>query len=263
MSKRRYYFISIRRLKIHEFNRTFRYFDKPGNWFDKFMKLSQLQDNAIKSFLKLVSPLIVMYLILTSLNSDGQVGVSIQGYSAKIPTAFLAVLASLNYLVAGLSFAHLSAIFSLRARQSGKILLPGFSSNVFGLLSGHDENALGIPLADNTFLKELIPVSRGLTYIILIALLAVIMPYFAFGYFLVGIQWELVETHGISLFEKTTAVIGVGLTLSSITHVVLFHTPLPMRKNVYSIRWGFLSKISDKYPHPQIDRWVKRSGADK
>lgn len=256
MSKKKYFFISLRRLKIHEFDSTLRYVHKSGSWVDLFQKLSDLQKNAIASFLKLCSPLILAYLALFSLNSDGVVGVTIQGVTAAIPTAHFAITTSLIFLFATLSLAHLLVVFSLRARQSARILLPGFSTNVFGWLHGHDEIALSIPIISSDFLREIIPVSKLLTSFLSIAFLGLLIPFFAFGYYLASVQFDLLFLPEVSMHQKIAAVFGIGLVICSVLYFGLFHTPLPMAKDKYLIRWGFLCKISRHFPHPQAKKWL-------
>ncbi len=249
--------VSLRRLKAHEFNKTIRYIHKSGNWAELYQKLSELQGQATANLLKTIGPLIISYLILVSLNADGKVSISIQGISASIPTAYFSISVSFIFFLSTLALAHLSTVFFLRSRASGKILLPGFSTSIFGLLSGYDENALSVPILNNWFLKELIPVYKVLTIFFVIALFGILVPYFAFAFYLITTQVELVQMSSTTIYEKTSGIFGIGLVSLSLAYFILFHLPLPMVKNKRQIRWNFLSVISTKFPHPQTKKWLE------
>jgi hypothetical protein len=256
--KRRVFFVTLRRIKIHEFDLTIRRIYKSESWIHLFEKLGDLQQRAIATFIKSSSPLIAAYLIISSLNANGKVGVTYQGISASIPTAYLSVIVSTIYLFACLSLVHLVVIISLRVRHSGRLYVPGLSTNIIGLLQGHEESVLGLPTLATSFLKEIIPISTLLTTLFLFAFLGLSIPFFAFGYFLSTVQIELILTESTPVFEKIAAFSGLCLVLLSVLYVILFHIPLPFKKNMSFIRWNFLASISTSFPHPQANKWLKK-----
>jgi len=139
---------------------------------------------------------------------------------------------------------------------SGRFFSHGFSSNIYGLIKGYDENSLAIPVVDNTFLRERFAISTIISIVLLLTLACLLIPYFAYGVHLTAIQVELLRSEGLHVFEKIAAAATICISAYSGLYFILFQTPLPYKKNAYSIRWGFLSIISNEYPHPRARTWL-------
>ena len=86
-----------------------------------------------------------------------------------------------------------------------------------------------------------------------------LIPIIAFGFYVFAELIALAWGSQISILEQTSAIGGVAITVSSGLYVILFHIPLPVKKNAQGIRWGFLYRLS---PHPsdreKFDRWLDK-----
>lgn len=257
---RRTLWISLKRLKIHEFDTTLRRLGPPENtWVRKFEILQELESDAIKTALKTFGTLLLSYLMLTSLKSEGTLSFTIQTFTASVPLSYFLASVSLLFLVSILIFCHLSVAMSMKAKQSGKKLVSGFSSSVFGLISGRkDDSSLGIPMSSNYFIKEMMPVSGFLSTIALLCILISVVPIFAYG-ILIGIEaYSLALTEDLSVLDRLVAFISMLVISFSIIYFVLFHVPLPTRKNTEQLRWSFLWPLRNDHLHPMADRWLDK-----
>ncbi len=248
--------ISIRAIKLHEFHSTLRIVGKSTDWSTGFIKLSEVQSGAIASFLKICSPLLLAYLVLNSLNSGFEISLTIQTVTASIPTAYFTVVCSLIYLFATLSLVHLLMTMTIRARWVANGFVHGFSGSMYGVLTGHDETALALPIFNNSFFTEKFHTSAFLTILLAVALFGLVIPFVALGCFLTQVQVAVALNGSTSFFEKIAAIFGIFLIASTAIYAVLFHIPLPMRKNVFRIRYGFLCSVSASFPHPRIEHWL-------
>ena len=255
-------FISQKRLKIHEFETTFRYLNKSEQeWGRKSEILSEIQADAIKNFIKSLAPLFLGYLVLTSLKIDNEIALTISNFKVSVPIAYYLFGLSFLYMITMIFFNHLSVAFSLKASMATKIMLSGFSSTVYDLLKKKDDVALGLPIVMNPFIKEVLPIMAIMTYILLLAYSALLLPLGAFGYLLMIELINLLLTSNASFLETVLVLICIGITAYSALFVILFHLPLPMRKNKAGVRWSFLYPTmpihsSDK---EKFERWSKDS----
>ena len=252
-------FISIKRLKIHEFDTTFRLLYPHGeNWFKKRELISEIEAKAIKSFITVCAQILMSYLVVSSLTTGSLVSVTLFGSTASIPLAYALGVSSFIFVVAALQLNHLSAAISMKTRSAAKFLLHGFNVGAYDLSKGRDDNALGIPVFSIGFLKEAIPILTLLGYLFIASLFVAILPILAYGAYLYFNQLELLVDKQLPLLERATSIVGILLLITSALSVVLFHLPIPFRKDTFSIRWGFLVRLHPLGPTTEsVRRWLE------
>lgn len=251
--------ISIRKLKKHEFHTTIRKLSPDENtWPNRFKILGNIEADAIKAFLRSLSAILISYLMLTSLRSGNSLTLRVSNFEASVPASYFLAASSFLFLITAVLFCHLLVAMTLKADESKKILLSGFSAATFDLIAGKKEDvSLGMPIFTNLFLRQLIPISGLLAIAYLVCMILALMPIGAFGYFLVIEQLILLNEGSIFLSEAISLWGGVALTCFSFCYLFLFNVPLPTRKNASYIRRNFLYRISTQSPHPQQERWIE------
>lgn len=258
MRKRKIRWISIKRLKCHEFRTTLRKLGKESNsWPARFEILSKLESDATKLFMKVCAQLVVAYLILTSLRVDNILELKVLTFTASIPLSYFLATVSFLMLIVAIAFCHLSVLITLKVKESSRPLLSGFSTGTYGLLKGAENDvSLGTSLYANYFLKEVLPLSKILAFGLLLGLFSILIPIGAFSYFLFMEQMQLIYDSQILLPERIAVLSGMALSLLSVIYVFLFHLPFPLKKNINQIRWNFLYQIRILSLHPQAERWL-------
>jgi len=252
--------ISIKRLKIHEFNTTIRLIGKEDDsWVKRSTIYSSIQEKAIKHFLNGVGKLLLAYLIATSLRDGNVISIKISNFEASLPASYYLFAVSLILLFTAVAFNHLSCALTLKVMLAGRLVVSGFSANMYDLLNDHSENSLGIATFQNGFLKEVLPVSSFLSSLLVFGVIAVLIPIAALAVFLFVELTALALNVELGIPERLTACAGALIALLSGLYVLLFHIPLPMKKNATRIRWRFLYNLP---PHPSDDekfaRWLDK-----
>ncbi len=136
------------------------------------------------------------------------------------------------------------------------MILPGFSVEVLRLLKDQSDFALGIPLFLNSFIKERFPISGMLTLALMIVVFSLLIPLVVFGGYVFLEQVNIVLSENFFLLERASCAFGAISLLFSFLYVVIFHTPLPTRKNIKSIRWGVLHYLAPLDGHPRVKEWL-------
>lgn len=257
-------FLSIRQLKCHEFHSTFRYIRLEGqSWSDIYLRLGELQADAIARFVKSLSPLFITYMLLSSLGEGRLVSLTVQTFTASIPAAYVAALGGV-FLFVSLQYLQVTImIISIRSNESVRVRLRRFSAHKYGFFHGQDEMALSTPLFLNSFLSERLPTSSVLSAISSFVYGMTLLPILAFSVYLADWLFQLAFLIESNLFERVSAFLGLGAVFATLVYVFLFNLPMPMRKNSFSIRWGFLVHLYPRGPHPVIGRWLKEEDKDK
>lgn len=249
--------VSIRRLKMHEFRTTLRHIKRTGlTWHDIYTKLGQLQNEAVSRTMKQASGLIVSYLLLVSLSDPSTVSITFQGVTASIPTAFVAVLASVSLFIVFQGLQSFYMLLQIRSSEGTRLRLHGFSMNAYGLFNDQDEMALVTPVLLNGFMRERIPVTKVLITLSMCIFLSLLLPLFAMWVYLFQIQLEIVFSSEVILFYQVCAGFGLFVLGAIALTIVLFNFPFPMRKQPYAIRWGFLSMLYPVGAHPRVQEWL-------
>ncbi|UWR94801.1 hypothetical protein [Phaeobacter inhibens] len=248
--------ISIKRFKMHEFHTTLRRFKRSENtWERRFEILTLLEEQATQHFMKLCGSIFVSYLLATSLRSENLIEVKIQGFEASIPAAYFLASSGFLFLIGTLSLCHLSVVISLKARESGRFVLSGFSTSIYGLIKGKkDDVSLGITEYSNFFVRQKFPAGSFLGSAFLFAAGATLIPLAGFGVFLFLEQLHLVSRSDISIPQRVSAGFGCLTVLLSFIYAILFHIPLPSKKNTRSVRWSFLASLHTS-DHPRAEIW--------
>ncbi len=250
--------ISIKKLKTHEFHTTLRKLGaEQQTWVRKTEICSEIQDRAIKSILKPLSNLLLAYLIATSLRVNDLIAVKVSTFEASVPAAYFLFATSFVLLITSIAFNHLSVAMTLKSSLAGKMLLNGFSATTYDVLQNRSENGLGLTVYTNSFFKEYLPISSWLSLVILFGIFVILVPIAAFGYYVFTELFSFVWSAESSIPERVSAGAGAMMTVSAGLNVLIFHLPLPMKKNTYAIRWGFLYRLA---PHQSDDqkfsRWI-------
>lgn len=256
--------ISIRRLKIHEFHRTVGYVRATGkSWQDIFLRLGEMQEEATNRFLKTLSSLFVTYLLINSLGSGNLISITVSTVTASVPVSYVAAVGAISFFLACQQLQTVMMIIGIRSSESARPKLPGFSANMYGFFNGQDELALSVPVLVNTYLKERIPVSSFLSISSLIVYASLLLPLMAFSAFLISWQVHVIEGGTAPKIEIFAAAIGIFVVFQSYLYLILLNLPFPMKKNVFGIRWGVLSIMCPLGKHPQIEKWLDEAEKDR
>jgi hypothetical protein len=204
--------------------------------------------------------LLVAHLILTSLRTENLLAIKIQNFTASVPVSYFLAITSFQVLLASIAFCNLTVAITLKAKESSRIRLSGFSTSVFGLLTQrkNEDVTLGLPIYSNNFLKEIIPTSSLLTFALLTGLAASLLPTLAFSISIFVQQFDLLQNVEIQFLEKAALACGLVILAFSWIYSLLFLIPLPMKKNQSQIRWNFLFPIRLHYVHPQSKNWLSK-----
>ena len=265
MSMQRTLYLSLKKLKCHEFHTTLRRMGyQPQDWAGRYELLNAIESDAIKNLVRYLSALAISYSILTSLRDDNSLSLKVVSYEVAVPAAYFLTAISFLFFLSALAFCHTSVAMSLKSRESGKLLLSGFSASIYSLIKKPENDlSLGIPLFSNYFIKEVIPVSSIIAGSILVGIFSLLLPFLAFLAFVCREEAILLLSPDASLLERIAVGAGIVLSILSILCVFLFHLPLPTHKNVQQIRWNFLSYLYPASTHPESRRWLKRDLRDE
>ncbi|MEJ2018390.1 MAG: hypothetical protein P8X51_08860, partial [Maritimibacter sp.] len=252
--------ISLKRLKIHEFNTTIRRMHPDERqWVRAYSLLGELESRAIVQFSKQSGKLFLAYLALTSLRNGNSLSISAFKIDASVPVAYAFTATSFLFVFIALSFNHLSTITSLRLKKGIKLNIPGFSVEIFRLLNNQSEYALGVSIFQSSFIKERFPISKLLGVALLFILLAASIPYFAFGWYVFHEQLLISLSPSFSTAERAASAFGALTIPFAFAYAFLFHIPLPTKKNDFSIRWGVLVYLDPPGKHPRIAEWLEEN----
>jgi hypothetical protein len=126
---------------------------------------------------------------------------------------------------------------------------------MYGFYHGQDEMALSVPVVSNNFLKEVFPTSRILSVTALAVYGSLILPFIFFSFYIVSWDIEILKNE-TGILTNTTASLGLFLFSLSVLQLILFNLPLPMTKNHFGIRWGFLFGLHAPQHHARLDAWI-------
>lgn len=256
--------ISLRRLKEHEFQTTLRYIRETGeNWHNVYVRLGQLQSDVTKKVVKLLTTVLVFYLILISFADTENVVVTFYGVTASIPTGFVTVTASLFLFLIAQHFQTFWMVMQTRIREGLRVKLPGFSMNSYGFYHDQDEMALVTPVVLNNFLKPRFGIPSVLSFLSLAVFFAVAFPFLGMWYYLADLQLHILLSEPIGALSQAASVFGLFTLFVTIAFLLLFNVPLPMARNSFAIRWGFLSRLYPVGQHPQLKVWLDSEKTDK
>ncbi|MBY5976836.1 hypothetical protein KUV39_09280 [Phaeobacter italicus] len=217
--------------------------------------MSKHQNRAIEDFIKASARVLLAYFVVSSLKHGDDISISIFDVSISAPAAYFLSATSFVFLMTTLAFNHLSTAMYLKIQQVNRVLLSGFSGNIFGMIRGYDNNSLGIPGVSNPFFKEVFPLTQVMGFLFLLLVLSFLVPVGAVGIYFAGLQYDLLLSNGLPFVEKVAAALGFATITFSLLYVAFFHSPMPYRKNKFSIRWFVLQQLSLYWPHPQRHAW--------
>lgn len=252
--------VSLARLKQHEFNRTLRLtHNDPSDFISKLEVVSNIYNAAVRQFIKLSGALLTAYLILNSLGTDTSLALQVGSISVSVPKAYYLTVCSIIFLMTLIALNHLVVSLFLRISATLNVRIAGFSAEAFRMIQGEDEMSLGNPVFQNHFLKERLPVTGMLSSLVLLCLLSLLIPICAFGAFGGSMLFQLFVQGEINILEKISSLMGLAIFMISYFYFALFYMPLPYRKNVSFIRWTVLHNLPRAYPEEQIARWTSKS----
>jgi len=252
--------ISIKRLKMHEYHTTLRRMHPDERqWFKAYMTLNDFEKKSIQQIGKISTQLFLLYLTITSLRSGNNLSLSIFKIEASIPIAYALATASLMFFILATAVNHLSVVMSIRIRHGTKMKIPGFSAEVFRFLTNQNDNALGIPIFINSYIKHWLPVPTILGLSLLGVVSSISIPFFVFAGYVFNEQLSIAFDPTLPLAERASSGLGaIALVLSGL-YVLLFHIPLPTKKDSFAIRWGVLYYLAPTGDHPRVKEWLKES----
>lgn len=255
---RRYWWISIRRLKAHEFNRTLRLIKQAGSsWLEVRESLDRSQKNSAKGATKLFSSALVLCAILNSFGTPDNVSLTIQNFTTLVPSGLVTLSASTALLFFTLQLQNTLMIMSIRATDGARIRYHGFSVDAYDEYHKGEGFGLSIPVLYPGFLKPKIPIPNIILFFICAVFLFGLIPLCALAYFLAAFQMDILQNAAFDLINWFPALCGLITVAIAIGYLVLFNLPIPMMKSRTQIRFGFLYRISRTFPHPRADLWLK------
>lgn len=254
---RKFFWISMCRLKSHELRTTLRILH-PGhtNWLHRFQILGELQQNSIKSFVKLFVAMLPLVLILRSSENASEIGFSLDQVKVSVPIGMMSLTASALFFFSIAGLQNFLVVMATKNRMIKELKTHGFSLSAFDQMNGHSEFALSLPISLNPFFKASPYIGKLPIRLYLFALFLCILPAAALLASLAYSQLELLTSDCITLYNQILA--GVGLTLLGIstTYFLFVNTPFPLSRNLHFIRFGFLARISGTQLHPRAATWL-------
>ncbi len=252
--------ISLKRLRMHEVHTTIRLMQRERvTWPQRSEVFTDLQERSIKSFLRFAGPLLLGYLMATSLRSGNDIAVKISDFEASVPAAYFFLVLSFIFLLFAVAFNQLSLSLELKSSLARKMLLPGFSINAFEVLSKRDDMAMGLPIVEYGFFREVLPITGIVGFLLMLCIWLMLLPFLAIGYFLFSELLVLVFYASTPSVERLAAAFGLLEIASAVLAVIVFHVPMPFGKNTPHVRWGFLYRLE---PHvsdrEKFDRWLEQ-----
>ena len=250
--------ISIRRLKEHEFHCTLRYIRGSGkSWSEVYLRLGEIQSDAISRLLKTGTALLVSYFILSSLSSNGLVSIQIQSYRASIPAAYVVAASSFTFLVFTQHLITVWTLIFLRVREGSRVSISRFSPAAYGLYHGQDEMALATPVVSSNFFRHRLALDNIPATLQILSLLLLMMPILGFILFLVSWQYELAFINPRNFIEGLASFYSLIITACTVLSFLLTFLPLPVMKNTFGIRWGVLVSNYKDGGHPRLREWLE------
>lgn len=244
---RKTYWISLRKLKVHEYFTTFRYLrDRECNWAKELEIAVRLQNRAQKVLSKACMGMLGYYLIISSLLNDNIISIKVNDLDISLPAAFMTSSFSVFYLINMFFLNNLIVTMMVRIQISLKFRSSGFSSDVYQSIIWEDENhAHSMPFVSNWFFESRIDINNFIGILIVICTAVLLVPLFSLGIYLINLQLTLLSDL-VSIVEIIACIFGVGLISLAFVYFLCFHLPIPYKKNSDFIRYLFLPKV---FPH--------------
>lgn len=252
------YWVSLRRIKIHEFTQTIRLLKNTGTgWPAILSRLSQMQRESTQKAFKSLGLPIVFYYTLQAFGGADTISVSFQDITISAPAGIISMAASLTIVFVVLHLQNSFMTIALRSKEVRQIYLRNLSISALTQYNGDEEMGLSIPAMPYGFWQERIPVSSILGFFLLIILSFFLVPIAALSVFLASYQFDLLVAPETGFLNNLGAFLGLVCLTYTLIYLLLFNIPMPMRKNNLHVRWGFLYKISETFPHPQREKWLE------
>ncbi|PVA06538.1 hypothetical protein DC363_08340 [Thalassorhabdomicrobium marinisediminis] len=193
---------------------------------------------------------------LQGANEDGILRISVSGYSALIDGILIAMLGSAVVFLTVLEIQKWIVIQGLMDEISSRYRIPGFNPRIALYLDGHEEMTPAIPLLPYSFLKEWVPIRQFASLLTITVILGALapLPYMALSFFEVGLD-RLELSSGINLDNILSLSLLIFL-LASPLFLFLSNIPVPMKRNIEAIRWGFLFPHGRYKIHPKTADWL-------
>lgn len=259
---RKTFWISMRRMKVAEFQRTIRHISSTGqNWHDIYLKLGQVQKQCVASIMKTLAPVFFVYLLVSTFGENGSVRIELGNVSAEVPVSFAAAVASFSLLIATTYLNHLAVVISTKTSIATRVRLRNFSANAYSAYYEEGDNSLSIPQILNPFFKPAFPIYGLVSWLLLLAIATMIVSFFGLGVFLFLAQLEILLGNSTNFVDFIVAALGLFNLLVALTLFLTFHLPLPLKPNSFMIRWGFLAGLHPMGMHPRSAAWLEKDEA--
>lgn len=169
--------VSLASLKEHEFRCTLRYIKASGtSWSEIYLRLGEIEKSLLASIGKTGTPLVIGFLILSSLAKDGLASITLFGYTATVPLAYIVALLAINYHFFLLYLNSALSMILIRSKEGNRLRLPRFSAQAYGMYNGQDEMALVVPVVVTHFLNDRFRVLTIMEFVTIFILLLLAMP---------------------------------------------------------------------------------------
>lgn len=241
----------------HEFNVVFRREKQRGrDPQELYNLLSSSQSQNAKALSKL-SIAFLSISITSSLASQGLEAKNVRIFEIPIPSAYVGFTLAGLWMLICVYFVEMLCI--INAKHS--IINVFYKNTRFTLtqLSINSGNPADLysPFRLGHFADQRRRISKPLYIIYFLALSSLFIPLLAsYIYAFRTALGSMVDT-AYSPLETPSSAGALLLLISSVAYVILFFAPTAPKKNLRTIRFGFLSRVSSSLPHPQYQNWGK------
>ncbi|ABD54841.1 hypothetical protein [Jannaschia sp. CCS1] len=252
--------VSLHTIKLHELHTTLRHLQKHDEkWSDLYLRLGEIVADTTTKMTKSGSALVLFYLLLSSISDRYQMSVTFQGVTASVPTSFPLLVAAASFYFFVMQIQTFVMITVYRSRQSSKLQLRGFSANCFGFIMKQDDMALVTPVFQLGFLRDKYSISDILTIQTTLVVAALFIPTIGLYVFLFDKSISILLAPGISLLPWIIAYLSALILVFVLIFAIFFNIPLPMKRDSFSIRWGFLTRLHPLGMHPRVAEFLSES----
>lgn len=259
----RTFWISLRQLKIHEFHKCLQHDQEDREcWTKTYMQLTSTQYEEVRQSARMGAQLFILYLILRGFSDDATVTVSIQSFSASVPSGLVLASASVQVLFLVLKLQSTVMIMLLRSAIGARNHRHGFSSEFIAFRNGSEDRPFTIPLTINKFIKPSPIIALPLTLALLICVIfGTAIPVVAIWHYLFTSQILTFGSEEYRLLNSILSAFGIFTLIYAVFFVLMFNIPLPCKKDSDSIRWGFLAPLYNPGLHRNAAKWLRESDA--
>ena len=250
------YWISPARLKRQQLKRTFQLLHpRDGQWTLGYDRLAARRKEVTARATKAGVASVSLTLIVINLLDASDKTFRLLGNEVTVSAAAVGYLASVTFFLAVMHIQTAVQLILFMQVWSRRIMLTGFNEAMYSFLIGLDENAPAFPMGPNLFFERK-SAERFFSALMLAMILVLLAPLGWAAVALVDLQVGILDASDEVSVDVIAALLGLLSLASAGIYVVIFNTPLPLRKHSELIRWIFLYNLPVGRPEDVYRRWV-------